>query len=164
MRLRARLVSDTALLWFPLQNGHVDAESDPRCLGSRSVGACRQRSQSFRRTGQLARNARQSKEFSLEIQEGIRQRTQRQVEERLKPLCDQFRRAVTKLRPRDDRANLQEPTSQGMQLSGIDELQNRSQRIFDDTIARYAATWPVVQTWPPQAVSCSGFLWQGQSS
>ncbi len=147
MRLRARLVSDTALLWFPyrtvmstlnLTHGAWDrvvlalAGSVPSLFGA---------------LASWARNARQSKEFSLEIQEGIRQRTQRQVEERLKPLCDQFHRAVTKLRPRDDRAKLQEPPSQGMRLSGIDELQNRSQRIFDDTIARHAASWPVVQTW-----------------
>jgi hypothetical protein len=145
MRLRARLVSDTALVWFPyrtvmstlnLTQGAWDrvilalAGSVPSLFGALSS---------------WARNARQNREFSLEIQEGIRQRTQRQVEERLKPLCDQFHRAVMKLRAKEERSSAHESSSHGMSLSGIDELQNRSQRIFDDAIARNATGWLSVQ-------------------
>ena len=146
MRLRARLVSDTSLLWFPyrtimstlnLTHGAWDrvvlalAGSIPSLFGA---------------LASWAKNARQSRDFSLEIQDGIRQRTQRQVEERLKPLCDQFHRAVMKLRPQEERSGAIDDTySSGMRLSGIDELQNRSQRIFDNAIASNATANITVQ-------------------
>ena len=146
MRLRARLVSDTSLLWFPyrtimstlnLTHGAWDrvvlalAGSIPSLFGA---------------LASWAKNARQSRDFSVEMQDGIRQRTQRQVEERLKPLCDQFHRAVMKLRPQEERSGaIDDSYSSGMRLSGIDELQNRSQRIFDDAIASNATANITVQ-------------------
>ncbi len=93
-----------------------------------------------------AKNSRQTRDFSMDIQDGIRQRTQRQVEERLKPLCDQFHRAVMKLRPIDDPSRKSDSSiSSAMRLSGIDELQNRSHQIFDSAIASNATSSFLVQ-------------------
>jgi hypothetical protein len=137
MRLRARLVSDTPLLWFPyrtmmstlnLTQGAWDrvvltlAGSVPSLFGALTS---------------WAQNAKAGRVFSSEVNDGIRRRTQQQVEERLRPLCDQFHRSLMKLRPRGERT-LQETSSAEMNLSGIEELQTRSQQIFDEALDQHA--------------------------
>ena len=134
MRLRSRLVGDTYLLWFPyrtlmsvlnMTQGAWDrvvlamAGSVPSIFGALAT---------------WARNVRQSREFNSEVEDGIRQRMQRQVEERLKPLCDQFHRAIWQLRSRDEQQQTV-PEVGSMQLSGIEELQADSRAIFERTIA-----------------------------
>jgi hypothetical protein len=138
MRLRARLAGDTSLLWFPYRtvlslltwtHGAWDrivlalTGSVPSVFGALTA---------------WARNVRQGREFSLEVSDGIRQRSQQQVEERLLPLCDQFHRAVMKLRSREERMQHVTKTVADMRLLGMDELQTRSQAIFEDAIERYA--------------------------
>ncbi|MEM7475905.1 MAG: hypothetical protein AAF483_13010 [Planctomycetota bacterium] len=86
---------------------------------------------------------RQNREVQNDVQDGIRRRTQEQVEERLRPLCNQFHRTVMKLRPRMERSR-EEADAAGMRLSGIEELQTQSQQIFDSAIQRNATnTWLV---------------------
>ncbi len=139
MRLRARLVSDTSLLWFPYRTVMSTLNLTQGAWDRVMLALAGSIPSLFGALASWAKNARQSRDFNVEIQDGIRQRTQRQVEERLKPLCDQFHRAVMKLRPHDERSKgIEIMASSGMSLSGIDELQNRSQRIFDSAIAANA--------------------------
>ena len=134
MRLRSRLVGDTYLLWFPyrtlmsvlnMTQGAWDrvvlalAGSVPSIFGALAT---------------WARNVQQNREFNLEVEDGIRARMQRQVEERLKPLCDQFHRAIWQMRTRDEQLQ-SVPEVGSMNLSGIEELQADSRAIFDRTIA-----------------------------
>jgi hypothetical protein len=91
-----------------------------------------------------AKNVKQNHEFNTELSDGIRRRTQLQVEERLRPLCEQFHRTVLRLRPRNQR-QVAEPNSTGMRLTGIEELQTRSQQLFDAAIARHATPNYLVQ-------------------
>lgn len=152
MRLRTRLVTDTLLIWFPyrtlmstlnLTQGAWDrvvlalAGSVPSLFGALTS---------------WARNARQSREFSLDIQEGIRERTRRQVEDRLKPLCEQFHRAVLRLHPRTGKLAESIPSS-AMNLSGIEELQNRSREIFEQSIERN-----VTRRWIAQLLGLIGCI------
>jgi hypothetical protein len=145
MRLRARLVSDTSVMWFPyrtvlsvlnLTHGAWDrivlalAGSVPSLFGALTS---------------WAKNVRQSRDFSNEVTDGIRTRTQQQVEERLRPLCDQFHRTVMKLRPREERTTLVRDGLSQMRLLGIDELQARSQSIFDESLERHATSRWLVQ-------------------
>lgn len=152
MRLRSRLVGDTYLLWFPyrtlmsvlnMTQGAWDrvvlalAGSVPSIFGALTT---------------WARNVRQSREFNTEVEDGIRQRMQRQVEERLKPLCDQFHRAIWQLRNRDEREeSIQEVGS--MSLSGIEELQAESRSIFERTISEN-----VTPSWLTQLLAVIGTL------
>ncbi len=137
MRLRSRLISDTSLIWFPyrtilstlnLTQGAWDrvmlavGGSIPSLFGAL--------------TG-VARNFRANRDFNVDLQDGIRKRAQQQVEERLQPLCAAFHRAVMKLRPGE--ALRDQPVS-SVQLLGIEELQTRSQRIFDDAMERHATS------------------------
>lgn len=146
MRLRARLVSDTSLLWFPYRTlmstlNLTQGAWDRVVLAmSGSVPSL------FGALASWARNVKLGREFNSEVSEGIRRRTQQQVEERLQPLCEQFHRAVLKLRPRSQRET-REPNSTGMRLTGIEELQTRSQQIFDAAIERHATPWGLVQFW-----------------
>ncbi len=134
MRLRSRLWENTYLLWFPyrtlmsilnMTQGAWDrvvlalAGSVPSIFGALTT---------------WARNVRQSREFNTEVEDGIRQRMQRQVEERLKPLCDQFHRAIWQLRTRDEQRETV-PDVGSMNLSGIEELQADSRAIFERAIA-----------------------------
>lgn len=150
MRLRSQFVGDTSLIWFPYRSlmgllnmtqGAWDrvvlamAGSVPSLFGS---------------LASWARNARQTREFGVEIQDGIRERMRRQVEERLKPLCDQFHRAVLRLRSHEDRT--EEPIAVGtMSLSGIEELQQRSREIFEQSLERHA-----VRSWVVQLLALGG--------
>lgn len=133
MRLRSRMVGDTYLLWFPyrtlmsvlnMTQGAWDrvvlalAGSVPSIFGALTT---------------WARNVRQSREFNTEVEDGIRMRMQRQVEERLKPLCDQFHRAIWRLRARDEREQ-SIPEVGSMNLSGIEEVQAESRSIFERAI------------------------------
>ncbi|MBX3420586.1 MAG: hypothetical protein KF752_03415 [Pirellulaceae bacterium] len=144
IRLRTRLVNDTSLMWFPyrtvlsvlnLTHGAWDrivlalTGSVPSLFGALTS---------------WARNVRQGREFSAEVNDGIRQRTQQQVQERLQPLCDQFRRTVMKLRPREQRSEQMTATGSQMSLLGIEELQTRSREIFEQALQRNStASWRV---------------------
>lgn len=146
MRLRARLVNDTSLLWFPYRSlmstlNLTQGAWDRVVLAmSGSVPSL------FGALASWAKNIKLNREFNSEVSEGIRRRAQQQVEERLQPLCEQFHRTVHKLRPRSQRET-QETYSTGMRLTGIEELQTRSQQIFDASIERHATPWVLVQLW-----------------
>ncbi len=156
LRLRTRLVTDTSLLWFPyrtvlsilnLTHGAWDrivlalAGSVPSLFGALTS---------------WAKNVRQSRDFSNEVQDGIRQRTQQQVEERLHPLCDQFHQAVMRLRPKQERISNYGDSVSRVRLLGIDQLQSRSQAIFDQTLDQHATSRWIIQI---MAVIGVGIFW-----
>ncbi|MEZ6138813.1 MAG: hypothetical protein R3C53_28335 [Pirellulaceae bacterium] len=152
MRLRARLVADTALIWFPYRtvlgilNLTQGAWDRVMLALTGSVPSL------FGALTSWARNIRQNRDFNNQVQDGIRQRTQQQVEERLQPLCDQFHRTVMKLRPREERSR-ETSVSTGMRLTGIDELQTRSQQIFEAVMERSATS-----SWMTQVYALVGML------
>jgi hypothetical protein len=138
------MTSDTSVLWFPyrtvmsvlnLTHGAWDrlvlamTGSVPSMFGALST---------------WARNVRTGQNFATEVNDGIRQRTQQQIEDRLRPNCEQFRRAVQKLRSREDRVALVPLPELSVKLLGIDEFQTRSRDIFELTLDKYAITrWHV---------------------
>lgn len=144
MRLRARLVSDTSLFWFPYRTVMSTLNLTQGAWDRVMLALAGSVPSLFGALASWARNVRQNREFGSEIQDGIRKRTQQQVEERLRPLCNQFHRAVMKLRPRDERSR-EEIDSSGMHLAGIEELQTRSQQIFDASIHRNSTSFWAVQ-------------------
>ncbi len=137
MRLRSQLVSDTALLWFPYRTLMSVLNMTQGAWDRLMLGLTGSVPSLFGALATWARNVRQSREFSFELQDGVRQRMQRQVEERLKPLCDQFHRAVWRLRERNESETPPQDVG-GMNLSGIEQLQNSSRKIFEDAIAQHA--------------------------
>jgi hypothetical protein len=169
MRLRTQLVADTYLVWFPYRTlmstlNLTQGAWDRVVLAlSGSVPSL------FGALASWARNVRQSREFSLEVQEGIRERMQRQVEDHLTPLCDQFHRAVLRLRSDADPAmggsrasgssgaaplaGAVSGASGAMRLTGIEELQRRSRTIFDEALARNAT-----RRWVAQLLAVIGVL------
>lgn len=146
MRLRARLVGDTSLLWFPYRTLMSTLNLTQGAWDRVMLAMTGSVPSLFGALTSWARNVRQNQEFTTEIQEGIRQRTQQQVEERLKPLCKQFHRTVMKLRPRAERSR-DEVDASGMHLSGIEELQTRSQKIFESAINQHATKGWVLQVY-----------------
>lgn len=146
MRLRARLVGDTSLIWFPyrtmMSTLHLTQGAWDRVVLAMAGSV----PSLFGALASWAKNVRQNREFTAEIQDGIRRRTQQQLEERLRPLCERFHRAVLKLRSRGERGR-DSTAASGMRLTGIEELQNRSQQIFDAAIDRHATAGWLVQLW-----------------
>lgn len=137
MRLRSRLISDTSLIWFPyrtvLQTLNLTQGAWDRVM--LAVGGSIP--SLFGALTGIARNVRATRDFNLDLQEGIRKRAQQQVEQRLQPLCAAFHRAVMKLRPGDV---VRDQQVSSVELLGIEELQTRSQRIFDDAMERHATS------------------------
>ncbi|MCA9132434.1 MAG: hypothetical protein KDA45_04745 [Planctomycetales bacterium] len=144
MRLRTRLVSDTSLLWFPYRTIMSTLNLTQGAWDRVVLALTGSVPSLFGALASWARNAKQSREFTADVQDGIRRRTQQQVEERLRPLCQEFHRTVMKLRPRDEQSR-QDGSFSGLRLSGIEELQLRSQQIFDAAIDRHATRGLVVQ-------------------
>ena len=144
MRLRSQLVSDTYLLWFPYRSLLGTLSMTQGAWDRVMLAVAGSIPSLFGALTSWARNAQSSREFALEIQDGIRQRTQRQVEERLRPLSEQFHRTVWRLRHSSSDANLPDGVG-SVRLSGIEELQNRSRAIFETAIAAHATPWWVAQ-------------------
>lgn len=146
LRLRTRLVNDTSLLWFPYRTlmstlNLTQGAWDRVVLAmSGSVPSL------FGALASWARKVKQQREFDSDVHAGIREHTQRQVEERLRPLCEQFHRTVFKLRPRGQR-QMDALQASGMRLTGIDELQTRSQQIFDAALEQHRLRGGLVQFW-----------------
>ena len=155
MRVRARLINDTPLIWFPYRTMMSTLNMTQGAWDRVVLTLAGSVPSLFGALSSWARNARQNSEFSAEVRDGIRHRTQQQVEERLQPVCDAFHRAVTHLRPDASSASLSS-ASVGMRLTGIEELQSRSQRIFDAAIARHATSGWLVQLYSLLGV---GLFW-----
>jgi hypothetical protein len=90
-----------------------------------------------------ARNLQQSRQIRWELQQGLRDRIERQIDDRIEPLCEQFQRVIQRLQNRDRKslASLGEDhvaSSPGVKLTGIEQLQSRSQDIFENTLAENA--------------------------
>lgn len=144
MRLRARMAADTSLIWFPyrtvlsLLNWTHGAWDRIMLALTGSVPSL------FGALTAWAKNIRQGRDFSVEVSEGIRKRSQQQIEERLMPVCDQFHRAIMKLRSREEREQYANRQTIPIRLMGIEELQTRSQAIFEQAIERQATSrWKV---------------------
>lgn len=152
MRLRAQLVSDTSLLWFPYRTVMSTLNLTQGAWDRVMLALAGSVPSLFGALASFAKNVRQSRDFSSDVQDGIRKRTQEQVEERLRPLCNQFHRAVMKLRPRSDRSR-DEVSAAGMELAGIEELQTRSQQIFSSAISNYST-----KGWLTQVYAAVGVL------
>ena len=150
MRLRSQLVGDTYLLWFPYRTLMSALNMTQGAWDRVMLTLAGSVPSLFGALASWARNVRQSQEFAFEVQDGIRERMRRQVEERLKPLCDQFHRAVWRLHARDAASEPPAATS-SMTLSGIEELQLRSREIFEQAIAQHA-----VRNWLVQLLGLAG--------
>ena len=138
MRLRAELISATSLLWFPYRTVMSTLNLTQGAWDRVMLALAGSVPSLFGALASWAKNIRQRQEVASELQDGIRKRTQEQVEDRLQPLCDQFHRAVLRMRPREERTVRIE--AGGMRLMGIEELQTQSQRIFEDAIHRRATS------------------------
>lgn len=145
MRLRTQLVGDTYLLWFPYRTLMSTLNMTQGAWDRVMLALAGSVPSLFGALASLARNVRQSRDFSFEVQDGIRERMRRQVEERLKPLCDQFHRAIWRLRAHESQVDLPSSTGQ-ISLSGIEELQLRSREIFEEAIESYRLRGWIVQS------------------
>lgn len=144
MRLRTRLINDTSLLWFPYRTVMSTLNLTQGAWDRVVLAMAGSVPSLFGALASWAKNVRDNREFSSQVQDGIRKRTQEQVEERLKPLCDHFHRTVMKLRPREERT-LDPVDGTGMRLLGIEELQTQSQQMFNDAIDENATKSWIVQ-------------------
>lgn len=152
MRLRARLVSDTALIWFPYRTVLATLNLTQGAWDRVMLALSGSVPSLFGALTSWARNVRASRDFNTQVQDGVRQHSQQQVEERLRPLCDRFHQTVLKLRPREERS-WPVATSTKMRLLGIEELQTRSQAIFDQAIHRSTTSF-----WFTQLLGLLGVL------
>jgi hypothetical protein len=144
IRLRARLVSDTYLLWFPYRTLMSTLNLTQGAWDRVMLAMTGSVPSLFGALASLAKNVREHRDLKLAMHEGILERTQQQVEQRLEPLCNQFHHTVMQLRPKADRPT-SDSDSIGMRLTGIEELQNRSEQIFEGALLNHATRNWLVQ-------------------
>jgi hypothetical protein len=143
-RIRSHVMASTSLIWFPyrtmlgllaLTHGAWDrllmsmSGSLPSIFGSFVA---------------WARNVQQSGKHASEIHEGIRERLNGQIQDRLGPIQGQFYRAVDRLR-----GHIEEPRSTDsklrIQLSGVEELQAQASAVFVYTVERFQVSKALLQ-------------------
>jgi hypothetical protein len=137
-RLRAQMIADTSMIWFPYRTvlsvlGLTQGAWDRLLLSlSGSVPSI------FGTFAAWARNMHQSQKIRWEMHEGIRDRLNRQIQDRLEPVQAQFQRAVNRMRgtthtehPSGSTKDLQ------IRLSGVEELQSRASSVFEWTVDRH---------------------------
>jgi hypothetical protein len=151
-RLRAELMTDTWPVWFPYRTvlGTLNFTQGAwdRVLLTFTGSA----PSLFISLMTAARNIRDTREFSAEIQDGVRQRLLIMVRDRLHPLAEDFSRALNRSVEGINNAPPSESFHQ-IDLTGIEELQHKSTRIFEDKIQAQ-----MLPSYMVQAVALIGFF------
>lgn len=141
-RLRLALLTDTAAIWFPYRSilalMNLTHGAWDRVLMSLSgslpslVGA----------VWTSTKNLADSRGAEQDIRDGLQRRSAAAVADRLGPLAARFRAELSELRHQPAKSTVTdvEPRSQVAYLSGIDTLQESSQRIFDEEVDHVAVT------------------------
>ncbi|MFN9412362.1 MAG: hypothetical protein ACK57V_08340 [Pirellula sp.] len=134
-RLRAQLLNNTAMIWFPYR-------TVLSVLGFTS-GAWDRLIMSF--TGSVpsifgtfvawAKNLQQTRSMQWDLNEGIRDRLHRQIEDRLAPVQASFYRSIARLRGENFVSNDREQQMQ-IRLTGVEELQSRARATFENCVDR----------------------------
>ncbi len=136
-RLRAQVVSDTSPIWFPYRTT-ISLLSMTQGAWDRLLLAMTGSIPSiFGTLVTWAKNIQQSRKIDWELQEGLRDRLNRQIEDQLIPLQQQFHRALTRVRSSQISMN---NDSGRVVLRGIEELQSRSQSLFESVMQRNRAS------------------------
>ena len=143
-RLRAQMIADTGMIWFPYRTvltvlGLTHGAWDRLLLSlSGSVPSI------FGTFAAWARIVQQSRKINWEMHEGIRDRLNRQIQDRLEPVQSQFHRAVTRMRG-SDQENKNTSTIPQIRLSGVEELQSRARSVFEWSVDRHQMPWMALQ-------------------
>ncbi len=151
-RIRSHTIASTSLLCFPYRTilnilAFTNGAWDRLLLAmSGSVPSI------FGTFAAWARNVQQSRKIQWEFHEGIRDRLQGQIADRLEPIQNQFYRAVDRLRGRIDESRSTDQTLK-MRLSGIEELQAQAREVFEYTVQRQHTS-----RWSPQLLGLLGTL------
>ncbi|QDT04329.1 hypothetical protein K227x_27190 [Rubripirellula lacrimiformis] len=138
-RLRLSLLNDTAAFWFPYRTQlgilNLTHGAWDRVLMSLSGSLPSLVSAVWTST----KNLTSERDARDDVRDGLRKRSDAAVADRLGPLAIRFRDEVAALRDGKKHASsLTDEPSRGQvaYLSGIDTLQERSQRIFEDAVDR----------------------------
>jgi hypothetical protein len=136
-RLRAQVVSDTSPIWFPYRTT-ISLLSMTQGAWDRLLLAMTGSIPSiFGTLVTWAKNIQQSRKIEWEMQEGLRERLNRQVEDQLAPMQQQFHRALSRVRSSH---GSQSSNPGRVVLRGIEELQSRSQSLFESVLQRNRAS------------------------
>ena len=144
-RLRAQMIADTGMIWFPYRSvltilGLTHGAWDRLLMSlSGSVPSI------FGTFAAWARNVQLSRKINWEMHEGIRDRLNRQIEDRLEPVQAQFHRAVTRMHGTSQEIKTAS-TSPKIRLSGVEELQTRARSVFEWSVDRHQMSWITLQS------------------
>lgn len=134
-RFRAHILTETGLIWFPYRTvlsllGYTTGAWDRLVLSlTGSVPSI------FGTFLAWAKNVSRTRSIQWELQQGIRERLNRQMEDRLRPMQDAFYRSVHRLRgekPKENESN----DELHVRLTGIDELQDQARTVFEWSVDR----------------------------
>jgi len=159
-RLRTQMIADTSLIWFPYRTvltvlGLTHGAWDRLLLSlSGSIPSI------FGTFAAWARNVQQSRKISWEMHEGIRERLNLQIQDRLEPLQAQFHRAVSRMRG-SEQEEKSSSTTPKIRLTGVEELQSRARTVFEWAVDRHQVSWSVLQSFGFLGTGLFWFLMAG---
>jgi hypothetical protein len=134
-RLRTQLVNDTSPLWFPYRTTLSLLALTQGAWDRLLLAMTGSLPSLFGTLVTWARNMQQARQASWEMQEGLHQRLQRQVQEQLTPRLEQFHRTLAHL-PASGHGQ-PKVSSSSVQMYGSEELQSRCQELFEHFAARH---------------------------
>jgi len=143
------MIADTSMIWFPYRTvltllGLTHGAWDRLLLSlSGSLPSI------FGTFAAWARNVQQSRKVHWEMHEGIRDRLNGQIQDRLEPMQSQFHRAVQRIRGADQESKQVSAVPQ-IRLAGVEELQSRARGVFEWSVDRYQTSRWLLQ--------CAGLL------
>jgi len=150
-RLRTQLVSDTSPLWFPYRPTLTLLAFTQGAWDRLIMAMTGSIPSLFGTFFAWAKNIQQSRKMHWDMQEGLRERLNSQAIDQLQPIQRQFHFALSQLQRSEEWAKTITPDSvsgpekanpQSVRLAGIDELQSRSQGLFNDlTLQARTSRW-----------------------
>ncbi len=159
-RVRADIIGGTSLLWFPYRTllnllGLTHGAWDRLLLSmSGSIPSI------FGTFAAWAKNTRASNDAQREIQHGIRDQLNGQIQDRLQPAQQQFYRAIDRIRGNNADVRPRE-TALSVRLSGVDELQAQARELFEFSIEQHRIPRPILQGLGLLATSVFWILFAG---
>lgn len=143
-RVRADIIAGTSLIWFPYRTllnllGLTHGAWDRVLLAmTGSLPSI------FGTFAAWAKNWGQVRNAQNEMQNGIREQLQRQIQDRLIPAQQQFHRAVDRIRGSYHESGTFDPNL-AVRLNGVDELQVQTREVFDHIVEQHRIPRPLLQ-------------------
>lgn len=141
-RLRTQFVTDTSSIWFPYRSALSLLSITHGAWDRLTIAMTGSLPSLFGTLVAITKNIQDSRKSISDVRDGLRAQLDRQMHDQLGPIHLHFQRSVSRIRGTLHSSSDSEISS--VRLGGVDEIQSRSQKLFEDMITcRRSSPWLV---------------------